>query len=87
MDSNNASAIASLSCPWRETFRERQAYLIDRWKTGGLFIDQDLDDINCHWLQFEPVPLVNHLLLAFVFFVVFLVGCFSNALVVYILTT
>lgn len=74
-------------CPWRETFRTRQAALIDRWKDGGLFADGDLDDINCYWLQFEPAPLVNHLALAFLFFVVSLVGGLANTLAIYILST
>lgn len=74
-------------CPWRDDYRARHADLIQQWKTNGIFSDGDLDDVNCYWLQFEPAPLLNHLILAFVIFVVSVIGCFSNALVVYILST
>jgi len=76
-----------VNCPWREEYRSRQSDLIRRWKTVGIFIDEDLDDINCYWLKFEPAPLIAHLGLVILFLIVFLVGCSSNALVVYILST
>lgn len=75
------------SCPWRDQFRKKESALIERWKIGGLFVDTDLEDINCYWLQFEPVPLPSHIILAFIFFAIFAVGSLSNALVIYIMTT
>lgn len=54
-------------------------------KDGGIFVDSELNDINCYWLQFEPAPLMNHLVLALIFFLVFVIGFSSNTLVLYIM--
>ena len=44
-----------------------------------------MEDINCYWLQFDLPPMANHLLLALVFFILFVGGASSNSLVIYIL--
>ncbi len=74
-------------CPWRKVFHERESALIERWKEGGLFVDEDLKEINCHWLQFESAPLAHHLILALIFFIISGIGCTCNAIVVYLLAT
>lgn len=70
-----------------QLLREKFAsiYPISVWKTNGFFQDVDLLEINCHWLQFEPTKPSSHFLLAIVYVAVFVVGCVSNTLVVYIL--
>lgn len=70
-----------------QLLRERfvRLYPISVWKTEGFFDDADLLEINCHWLQFEPPKPSAHFLLAIIYVGVFVVGCVSNTLVVYIL--
>lgn len=82
-----ANISSNSSCPWLEVFRDRESALIERWKKGGVFVDSDLEDINCYWFQFDPVPLTSHLILAFLFFAVSGVGSATNALVFYIMAT
>lgn len=72
-------------CPWLDGYRLRHSALIERWKLCGFFQDDDFLDINCHWLQFEPEPLVNHLVLVCIFIIILLTGCFCNLVTVYIL--
>lgn len=67
----------------RETFVS--VYPVSVWKSEGFFDDADLLEINCHWLQFEPTKPSAHFLLAIIYVAVFVVGCVSNTLVVYIL--
>jgi hypothetical protein len=74
-----------IACPWLGEYRLRHSAIIERWKLCGFFEDDDLLDINCHWLQFEPVPLVYHLLLVCIFIFILLTGCLSNIIVIYIL--
>jgi len=78
---------SNLSCPWREEFRKKEAALIERWKAGGVFNDSYLEEINCYWFQFDPAPIISHLLLGLLLFLVFAIGTVSNALVVYIMST
>ena len=86
-DSNEMIANSSSRCPWLQDYLTREANLISRWKEAGLFVEADLDDINCYWLQFEPAPVIYHMVLAVLFLVIFFVGSVSNALVIYITTT
>lgn len=72
-------------CPWLVGFQFQYSSLIERWKLNGFFQEEDFLDINCHWLQFEPAPLVKHLILVCIFFLILVIGCFCNAVVVYIL--
>ena len=73
------------TCSWLAQYRSRHSDLIQRWKLNGFFDDDDFLDINCWWLQFEPAPLANHLILICIFIIILLVGCFCNALTLYIL--
>jgi hypothetical protein len=73
-----------LNCPWLAEYQLRHSAIIERWKLCGFFEDDDFLDINCHWLQFEPAPLVNHLLLVCIFVFMLLTGCLSNIIVIYI---
>lgn len=75
----------AIICPWLEEYRWRHSAIIERWKLCGFFEDEDFLDINCHWLQFEPVPLINHLLLICLFIFILLAGCLCNFIVIYIL--
>lgn len=61
-------------------------YPVDQWKTEGFFTQDDLLDIDCHWMAFEPVRPAVHFSLAVLYLVFFLVGSFSNALVIYIIS-
>ena len=72
-------------CPWLEDYRSNHSSLIERWKLGGFFQDQDLIDINCHWLQFDPPPLLNHIVLIVLLSTILLTGCVANGITVYIL--
>jgi hypothetical protein len=60
------------------------SYPIDMWKKEGFFTDSDLWDINCYWLQFEPVRMSVHCLLAVLYIFIFFVGCSANATVLYV---
>ncbi|EFX70796.1 hypothetical protein DAPPUDRAFT_346935 [Daphnia pulex] len=73
-----------LNCPWLAEYQLRHSAIIERWKLCGFFEDDDFLDINCHWLQFEPAPLVNHLLLVCIFVFILLTGCLCNIIVIYI---
>ena len=64
----------------------RLQYPIEEWESGGFFTDTDLLDINCHWLQFGPQKYYNHLALAFLYVILFLIGSCSNLTVIYFLT-
>ncbi len=77
----------SSRCPWLQDYISREANLISRWKEAGLFVEADLDDINCYWLQFEPAPVIYHMVLAVLFLVIFFVGSVSNGIVIFITTT
>lgn len=61
-------------------------YPIEEWKTEGLFKEDDLFEINCYWLQFNPMPVTNHFLLGVIFIIIFVVGSASNSTVIYILS-
>ena len=77
----------TFNCPWREDYLSREAILISRWKEAGLFVETDLNDINCYWLKFEPAPVIYHMVLAVLFLVIFFVGSVSNGIVIFITTT
>ncbi len=77
----------SSGCPWRQDYLSRQANMISHWKKAGLFVEADLDEINCYWLQFEPAPVIYHMALAALFFVIFFVGSVGNGIVIYITST
>lgn len=62
----------------------KEAYQVDQWKTEGFFKDEDLLDIPCHWLGFEPARPSLHFLLSIVYTFVFLVGFLSNISSIYI---
>lgn len=66
-----------------DQFRSR--YRIDDWKAIGYFEDDDLLDINCYWLNFEPRSPIHHIALAVVYGLVFIVGTTSNITAAYIL--
>lgn len=57
-------------------------YPVQLWKKLGLFEDNYLDHINCHWFTFDPpVPLVHNIFL--IFYSTFMViGCGGNLLVI-----
>lgn len=78
------SSFSSAEC---ELTRQKfvSIYPVDLWKTEGFFEDADLFVINCHWLQFEPIKPSIHLTMAILYLVIFVVGSFSNVLVIYIL--
>ena len=63
----------------------KQVYQVEQWKTEGFFEDEDLLDIPCHWLGFEPARPSLHFLLSIVYTFVFLVGFFSNVFSIYII--
>ena len=75
------------NCSWRKEYLLREANLISHWKQAGFFVEADLNDINCYWLQFEPPPVILHMALAVLFIVVFFIGSVSNGLVIYVTTT
>ena len=85
--SNDVMVNESSVCPWRDEFRKKEADLIGRWKKSGLFVDEDLDLVNCHWFQFTTAPLIQHLVLALFVFFAAVVGMLSNSLVIYLLAT
>ena len=63
----------------------RLNYPIEQWKTEGFFTEDDLLDINCHWLQFQPQKPYSHFSLAVLYVFLFTVGSVSNVTVIYIL--
>lgn len=65
----------------------KEVYPLEQWKMEGFFEDDDvLDIIDCHWMAFEPVRPSVHFLFAIVYIVVFLVGFFSNSLVIFVIS-
>lgn len=81
--SDNCTSVTSNCDFLRQRFQ--LLYPVDLWKSEGFFNDADLLDINCHWLQFEPIKPMTHLTMAIVYIGLFIVGAASNALVIYIL--
>lgn len=63
----------------------KEVYPVEQWKEKGFFEEQDLLDIPCHWMGFEPPRSSVHFTLAVIYIIVFLVGFFSNGLVIYIM--
>ena len=62
------------------------AYPLDRWETEGWFDrHRDLLDINCHWMQFDPLRPSVHLILAVLYVAFFVVGVLANGLVIFII--
>ena len=61
------------------------SYPVDKWKSEGFFTNDDILDINCHWLGFNPVRPVIHFGLAIAYVAFFFVGWTFNALVIYII--
>lgn len=60
-------------------------YPVEMWKSEGFFDDEDLFNINCHWLKFDPIKPTTHLAMAILYIVIFAIGGLSNALVIYII--
>lgn len=61
----------------------KKVYPVEQWKAVGFFQDEDLLDIDCHWMTFEPLEPSAYYTLAIIGVLVFFVGFFSNALVVF----
>ncbi len=61
----------------------QKVYPVEQWKAVGFFQDADLLNIDCHWMTFEPLEPSVHYSLAIIGFLIFLVGFFSNTLVIY----
>ena len=72
------------NCPQEAIQHFKEVYQVEQWKTGGFFDEQDLLDIPCHWLEFEPARPSVHSLLSIVYSFVFLVGFLSNISSIYI---
>ena len=80
----NGSAADGRECPQIiEHFKE--VYPVEQWKKEGFFEDDDLLDIACHWMKFEPVRPSVHFLLFIVFNTIFVVGFSCNAFSIYII--
>ena len=60
-------------------------YPVEMWKSEGFFADEDLFNINCHWLKFAPVKPLAHFVLGIIYIVIFAIGCSSNLLVICVL--
>ena len=63
----------------------KQVYQIEQWKAEGFFQDEDVLDIACHWMAFEPPRSSDHFLLTVIYIIVFLVGFLSNTIVIFII--
>lgn len=63
------------------------AYRVDRWESAGFLTTEDLLDgwIHLHWMKFDPPKQSVHFVLAVIYILFFLVGSFSNALVLYVI--
>nr|BAQ54939.1 opsin, rhodopsin-7 like [Indolestes peregrinus] len=55
----------------------------DLWKNHGIFTDEDLLQINPHWLQFPPPHPVSHYVLGVLYTILMTVGVTGNCLVIY----
>ncbi len=63
----------------------KKVYPVEQWKTEGFFEDEDLLDIACHWLRFDPPRPSLHFLLAVIYIIIFLIGLLGNSLVIYVI--
>lgn len=77
--------INSSECPELVLNHFMEVYPMEQWKAEGFFENEDLLDIPCHWLAFEPTRPSLHYLLAVSYVIVFLVGFCSNAIGIYII--
>ena len=82
----NAEESASENCPPEVFEHFKKVYQVEQWKEEGFFEEGDLLDIACHWMKFEPVRPSVHLLLSIIYAIVFLVGFFSNTIVIYVVS-
>jgi len=81
-----AEELATENCPLEVLEHFRKVYQVQQWKEEGFFEDGDLLDIACHWMKFEPIRPSVHLLLSIIYTIVFLVGFFSNTIVIYVVS-
>lgn len=86
MDESGSLTGGENSCPELTVGHFKEVYPLEQWKKKGFFEEKDLLDIPCHWMGFEPPRSYVHFLLAVVYLIVFLVGFFSNSLVIYIMS-
>lgn len=82
---DNTSWIQLDHCSWLAGYQLRHSNLIKQWKESGFFQDDDILDINCFWLQFEPMSLINHFIVVCIFVVIMLMGTLANFISIYIL--
>jgi len=76
--------INSSKCP--EIVQQfKGVYPVEQWTKEGFFEENDLLDVDCHWLAFEPPHQSVHFSLAIIYVVIFLVGFFSNTFTIYII--
>ncbi|KAI5703664.1 hypothetical protein M8J75_014708 [Diaphorina citri] len=65
-----------------ENFRRNYPVQLQTWKEKGWFTDDYLLLINRYWLQFEPPSQTSHYILASCYFLIMVIGCSGNVLVI-----
>lgn len=65
-----------------EKFKEM--WHIDDWINMGLFTENYINDINNHWLQFEPPSDSSFYALSILYTIIMIFGVFGNSLVIYL---
>lgn len=58
-------------------------YPINKWKENGFYTDDYIKLINIHWFQFEPPNATSHYVLGSLYAAIMVLGCFGNALVIF----
>lgn len=65
--------------------RFKDVYPLKQWAAEGFFEENDLLDVDCHWLKFDPPrPSVNFFL-AIIYVIIFVVGFVSNSFTIYVI--
>lgn len=60
----------------------KTTYDVDYWKSCCFFSDQDIDNINIHWLKFSPPEKGHFYVLAIVYLLVMIIGIVGNSTVI-----
>lgn len=76
----------SSGCPEIVLNHFTEVYPVEQWKAEGFFEDEDLLDIDCHWMKFDPIRPSVYYFMAIIYVIVFLIGFFSNIIPIYIIS-
>lgn len=64
----------------------KDVYPVKQWAAKGFFEENDLLDVDCHWLTFDPPQPSVHIWMAIIYIIIFAVGFVSNTFTIYVIS-